>query len=206
MWKYTLKRIFLMLFTLFVITSICFFLIKTLEPNEITNMASAAREEAVRESLGYNEPILVQYLIYMKHLLTKFDFGVSFKIAYLDSVNTIIGGRLLPTVLVNLYALLISVPTGIALGIFAALKKNKWQDHAISTLVMLFVSVPSFVYAFLMQYLFGYKLGWLPIQVSSLSAAGEAISAGPCLSVCFCPFCRCLLAPLRLLHVSRGRS
>lgn len=161
-----------MLFTLFVITSICFFLIKTLEPNEITNMASAAREEAVRESLGYNEPILVQYLIYMKHLLTKFDFGVSFKIAYLDSVNTIIGGRLLPTVLVNLYALLISVPTGIALGIFAALKKNKWQDHAISTLVMLFVSVPSFVYAFLMQYLFGYKLGWLPIQVSSLSAAG----------------------------------
>ena len=178
MWKYTLKRILLMLFTLFVITSICFFLIKILEPNEITNMASAAREKAVRDSLGYNDPIWVQYLIYMKHLLTEFDFGISFKIDYLVSVNQIIGDRLLPTVLVNLYALVLSVPVGIGLGILAALKKNKWQDHVISTFVMLFVSVPSFVYAFLLQYIFGHRLGWLPIQLASLSAAGGSYFTG----------------------------
>ncbi len=54
------------------------------------------------------------------------------------------------------------MPIGIGLGILAALKKNKWQDHVISTGVMLLISVPSIVYAFLIQYIFCFKLGWLP--------------------------------------------
>lgn len=170
--KYIIKRILLMFFTLFVIMTMCFVLVKLLEPNEIANVAEAEREAAVRKALGYDEPILVQFLIYLKNIFTRFDFGVSFKIDYLGSVNSVIGDRMLPTILVNLYSLIFSMPLGIALGIFAALKKNKWQDHVISTAVMIFVSVPSFVYAFLLQYLFGYKWGVLPIQMSSLSAAG----------------------------------
>lgn len=66
------------------------------------------------------------------------------------------------TVSLNLWSILISIPLGLALGIFAALKKNKWQDHVISTGVMIFVSVPSFIYAFLVQYVLYYKLGWTP--------------------------------------------
>ena len=172
MTKYVIKRILLMLFTLFVIMTMCFVLVKLLEPNEIANVAEAEREAAVRKALGYDEPILTQYFIYLKNIFTKFDFGVSFKIDYLTSVNQVIGDRMLPTILVNLYSLIFSMPLGIALGIFAALKKNKWQDHFISTLVMVFVSVPSFVYAFLLQYLLGYKWGVLPIQMASLSQAG----------------------------------
>ncbi len=168
--KYVIKRILLMIFTLFVITTLCFVLIKLLEPNEITNVAQREREEAIREALGYNQPILVQYFIYLKNIFTKFDFGVSFKISYLASVNSIIGSKLLPTVLLNVYSLVISIPLGILLGIVAALKKNKWQDHTISTVVMLFVSVPSFVYAFVLQY-FGSKIG-LPVTVASASSAG----------------------------------
>ncbi len=168
--KYVLKRILLMIFTLFVITTLCFVLIKLLEPNEITNIAQKEREEAIREALGYNQPILVQYFIYLKNIFTKFDFGVSFKISYLASVNSIIGSKLLPTVLLNVYSLIISIPLGILLGIVAALKKNRWQDHTISTVVMLFVSVPSFVYAFILQY-FGSKIG-LPVTVASASSAG----------------------------------
>ena len=159
-----------MIFTLFVITTLCFVLIKLLEPNEITNIAQREREEAIREALGYNQPILVQYFIYLKNIFTKFDFGVSFKISYLASVNSIIGSKLLPTVLLNVYSLIISIPLGILLGIVAALKKNRWQDHTISTVVMLFVSVPSFVYAFILQY-FGSKIG-LPVTVASASSAG----------------------------------
>ena len=159
-----------MIFTLFVITTLCFVLIKLLEPNEITNIAQKEREEAIREALGYNQPILVQYFIYLKNIFTRFDFGVSFKISYLASVNSIIGSKLLPTVLLNVYSLIISIPLGILLGIVAALKKNKWQDHTISTVVMLFVSVPSFVYAFVLQY-FGSKIG-LPVTVASASSAG----------------------------------
>ncbi len=159
-----------MIFTLFVITTLCFVLIKLLEPNEITNIAQKEREEAIREALGYNQPILVQYFIYLKNIFTRFDFGVSFKISYLASVNSIIGSKLFPTVLLNVYSLIISIPLGILLGIVAALKKNRWQDHTISTVVMLFVSVPSFVYAFILQY-FGSKIG-LPVTVASASSAG----------------------------------
>jgi len=170
--KYVIKRILLMFFTLFVIMTLCFVLIKLLEPDEIMDLTQKEREEAIREALGYNKPILVQYFIYWKNIITKLDFGVSFKIEYLGSVNGIIQDRLLPTVLLNLYALLFSVPLGILLGIVAALKKNKWQDHTISTLVMLFVSVPSFVYAFILQYFLGAKLGWFPIQMASLATTG----------------------------------
>lgn len=173
--KYVLKRILLMIFTLFVITTLCFVLIKLLEPNEITNIAQKEREEAIREALGYNQPILVQYFIYLKNIFTKFDFGVSFKISYLASVNSIIGSKLFPTVLLNVYSLIISIPLGILLGIVAALKKNRWQDHTISTVVMLFVSVPSFVYAFILQY-FGSKIG-LPVTVASASSAGGYFTA-----------------------------
>ncbi len=51
--------------------------------------------------------------------------------------------------------------------IFAALKKNKWQDYLISTLVMVFISVPSYVYALLIQYLLCYKLKLFPLQMNS---------------------------------------
>ena len=170
--KYVIKRILLLFFTLFVIMTVCFVLVKLLEPNEILDVTQAEREEAIREALGYNKPILVQYLIYWKNILTAFDFGVSFKIEYLASVNSVISDRLLPTILINVYALVFSVPVGILLGIAAALKKNRWQDHTISTMVMLFVSVPSFVYAFVLQYFLGAKLGWLPIQMASVSSTG----------------------------------
>lgn len=170
--KYVVKRIILMILTLFVIMTLCFVLIKLLEPDEIMDITQMEREQAIREALGYNKPILVQYAIYLKNIITRFDFGVSFKIEYLGSVNSVIRDRLLPTVLLNLYALLFSVPTGICLGIVAALKKNKWQDHMISTMVMLFVSVPSFVYAFILQYFLGAKLGWFPIQMASIASTG----------------------------------
>lgn len=174
--KYVVKRILLMLFTLFIIMTLCFVLIKLLEPNEIQDITQAEIEAEIRAALGYDKPILVQYAIYWKNILTQFNFGTSFKIDYLADVSSVIGNRLLPTVLLNLYSLVFSIPLGIVLGIFAALKKNKWQDHTISTLVMLFVSVPSFVYAFILQYFLGFKLGWFPVQVASLSAAGSYFS------------------------------
>lgn len=79
------------------------------------------------------------------------------------------------TVLVNLYSILIAIPLGLAFGIYAALKKNKWQDNFISTMVMVFISVPSYVYAFLVQYFLCFKLGWFPLQAASLSQAGGSL-------------------------------
>ncbi len=174
MTKYVLKRLLLMLFTLFIITTICFVLVKLLPPNlpEGGTAAQTAVYMARFEALGYFEPIPVQYAIYLKNIFTKFDFGTSWFVQSQADVAELLFSRMPPTIIVNLYSLLFSIPIGIALGILAAIKKNKWQDHVISTLVIVFVSVPSYVYAFLVQYIFYFKLGWFPQTIYSLYDAG----------------------------------
>lgn len=170
--KYVLKRILLMLFTLFVITTICFVLIRIL-PRELPQDKNQQALILARwEALGYNKPLLIQYGIYLKNIFTAWDFGTSWYISMLTPAWEVIMDRLLPTVLVNLYSLILSIPFGIGLGVIAAIKKNKWADHVISTLVMLFVSIPSYVYAFLVQYFLYFKLGWFPLNVYSLADAG----------------------------------
>lgn len=178
MFKYVLKRIGLMLMVFLAIMTICFTVIKLLEP-EMPMMGSQAElEMARREALGYNKPIIVQYGIYLKNIITKWDWGTSWKIDYMKSVGSVISSRLTPTILINIYALIFSVPIGIIFGIFAALKKNKWQDHIISTGVMLFISVPSYVFAFMLQYFVGFKTGWFPVILSSLHDAGGSWYSG----------------------------
>lgn len=162
-----------MLVVFMVIMTICFVLIKLLPVSyEAQTGAQAQLEAARREALGYNKPIIVQYGIYLRNIFTKWDWGTSWEIDYMKSVGSVISTRLTPTFLLNVYSIILSVPIGILLGIFAALKKNKWQDHFISTAVMLFISVPSYVFAFILQYFVAYKWGMLPIILSSLHDAG----------------------------------
>ena len=172
MTKYVIKRVLLMLLTLFVIVTICFMLVRLLPRELPTDKNLQAVLEARFEALGYNEPLLVQYGIYLKNVITDWDFGTSWYIDYREPAWNVLVDRLLPTVLVNLYSFIVSIPLGIVLGIFAAIKKNKWQDQLISTSVMVAVSVPSYVYAFLVQYFLYFKLGWLPVTVYSLADAG----------------------------------
>jgi ABC-type dipeptide/oligopeptide/nickel transport system permease component len=120
------------------------------------------RVEARRQAMGYYEPILVQLGLFWKRIITEFDWGYGENIYPAYRVIDIIGEKLPATLMVNLYALIFSVPIGLILGIVAAIKKNKWQDHLISTLVMIVISVPSFVYAVLLQYLLGYKWNLFP--------------------------------------------
>ena len=172
MTKYVIKRIVLMVFVLFIITTICFMLIRMLPRELPTDKTQAAAISSRWEALGYNEPLLTQFGIYLKGIFTEFDFGTSWYIQFREPAMDLLIGRLLPTVLVNLYSLVLSIPFGIMLGIYAAVKKNKWQDTVISTGVMIFVSVPSYVYAFLVQYFLYFKLDLLPLTVYSLAVAG----------------------------------
>ena len=172
MTKYVLKRLALMLFVFFVVTTICFVLIRLL-PRELPQEKVLAEAIKARwEALGYNEPLLTQFGIYLKNIVTEFDFGTSWYIQFREPALNVLLSRLAPTVLVNTYSLIFSVPMGILLGIYAAIKKNKWQDSLISTAVMVFVSVPSYVYAFLVQYFLFFKLDLLPLTVYSLADAG----------------------------------
>lgn len=176
--KYVLKRILLMLFTFFVIMTVCFMLVRILPRELPTDKVQAIAIQERWDALGYNEPLLVQYGIYWKNIITEWDFGTSWYIQFREPAWNVLTSRLLPTVLVNLYSLLFSIPIGIALGIFAAIKKNKWQDSVISTMVMVFISVPSYVYAFLVQYFFYFKLDILPLMVYSLNDAGGSWTSG----------------------------
>lgn len=172
MYKYVIKRIVLMFFTLFIISAICFVLIRIL-PRELPTDKTQAQIMLDRwEALGYNKPMIVQFWLYLKGIFTEWDWGTSWYIKFREPAWELLTGRLLPTVMVNFYSLILSIPFGILLGIYAAIKKNKWQDSLISTLVMVFVSVPSYVYAFLVQYFLYFKFDLLALQLYSLADAG----------------------------------
>ena len=168
MFKYILKRIGLMLMTFAIIVSICFILIKLLP---ISFQAGFGQDKNKLQELyaarGYDKPILYQLFIYVKRIITQGDFGIGTNIYFNKSVTTVFGEFLPPTILINIYSSIIAIPIGIGLGIFAALKKNKWQDHVISTGVMLLISVPSFVYGVLILYFLCFKAGLFPLKMDS---------------------------------------
>jgi oligopeptide transport system permease protein len=104
----------------------------------------------------------------LKNVLTKWDWGFCTKVGpQFTPVTDYLADKFPATIAVNLYSILISVPLGVALGIYAALRKNKWQDQVVSVGVMILISVPSYVYAFIVQYFLGYKLGWFPLVVNT---------------------------------------
>jgi oligopeptide transport system permease protein len=169
---YICRRLALMALTFLVIATICFFLIKLLP---LPAIKEQGRDVALilqrREAMGYGKPIYVQYVLYWKHLL-RLDLGLGEQMYVGQEVLSVLLQKIPYTVTVNLYAILLSLPLGLLLGIYAALRKNKWQDHTISTGVMLFISVPSYVYAFLVQYFLCYATGWFPLTAASRSQAG----------------------------------
>ena len=168
MLKYVAQRVVLMLMTLLIITCICFVLVRMLPlPALDPSDPHAAIIEARREALGYNKPYMVQFGIFLKNIFTEWDWGISDKLYVGQDVVELFASKLPATVILNLYSIILSIPIGILLGIFAALKKNTWIDHTISTLTMVVISVPSFVYAFLIQYFLSFKLGWFPFLMES---------------------------------------
>ena len=170
MFKYICKRIGLMLMTFTIIFTICFVLIKLLPIDTSTVGIGQDKDKlnALFEARGYNKPIPEQFVLYVKRMLHgDFGMGINMPEYRFRNVWDVFTEKLPPTVLINVYSSLLAVPTGIALGIFAALKKNKWQDHLISTAVMVFISVPSFVYASLLLYIICFKLDLLPMTMLS---------------------------------------
>ena len=166
MFKYILKRLGLMVMTFTIIFVMCFVLIKLL-PVDFTSVGIGQDRELLEIRMrerGYFEPILKQLWLYVKRIIVHGDFGMGINMPEYRFRNVwdVFVEKLPPTILINIYSSLFSVPIGIALGIFAALKKNKWQDHFISTTVMVFISVPAFVYASLLLYIICFKLNLFP--------------------------------------------
>ena len=179
MFKYVTKRIGLMLMNFVIIFVICFVLIKLLPINTQAGFGEdTGKIIAQLESRGYFDPIPEQLVRYIRRIVIDGDFGIGFRMPEYRgyAVWDVFIEKLPATVLINVYSTLIAVPIGIALGIFAALKKNKWQDHLISTAVMVVISVPSFVYASLLLYTICFKLDAFPLNMLSFA---DVIKAYP---------------------------
>ena len=184
MFKYVMKRLGLMLFTFFIIFTMCFVLIKLLPIP--TNALPGQDPEIVMKTLegrgwitnikeGKNGvwtydrvPILIQYADYFKRIITKGDFGIATTYGEYLNMNIwdVFTSHLPPTILINIYSTLIGVPIGLGLGILAALKKNKLADQIINVFVILLISVPQIVRALIIQYGLCFKLGWFPLTMS----------------------------------------
>jgi oligopeptide transport system permease protein len=109
-------------------------------------------------------PILTQYGQWLSNVLTDFDWGTSTRININVDVTTILNRTFKYTIGVNFLALIIQIPFGLILGANAAIRKDKLFDNITSVMIMVFISLPSFVVIMLLMKWFGSDLTWLPYQ------------------------------------------
>lgn len=121
--------------------------------------ASVAEREALREQLGFDQPVFVQYAGYLQQVLQG-QFGVSYR--FHQPVLSVIAARLPATVELSLAAALFAVVGGIALGVYTAIRQNSAGARTIMGLSLVGVSLPTFLIGIGLIYLFSVELQWLP--------------------------------------------
>jgi len=161
--RFLIKKILILILSLFVVASMTFALMQIIPGDPFTQEKAVPEEilKAMYHHYGLDQPWYVQYFRYMKGLVT-WDLGPSFKYQG-RTVTEIIREGFPVSLTLGLEALLLSVFFGIGLGCIAALKHLKWQDHLTMVVAVLGISVPSFILATFLQYLFAMKLDLLPV-------------------------------------------
>jgi peptide/nickel transport system permease protein len=162
--SYILRRCLMMAPVLFGVTVIVFLVI-SLVPGDpakaiLGTFATPENMAQVRHDLGLDQPLPVQYAIWIEHVL-RGDLGRSYILhkPVLDEVLE----RLFPTLLLAGTALVLASVVGVLLGIVAAVRQNAWQDKVITIVVLIGISTPSFWLGILMIFWFGVRLAWLPV-------------------------------------------
>ncbi len=162
MGKYFLKRIVAAILTILLIATLTFFMMHSIPGGPFTRERPVPDSimERLNEKYHLDDPLIVQYYDYMKGLVT-FDLGPSFSIIGRDVIELISAG--FPTsAKIGLFATIVIIIFGIPFGIISALKQNKPIDYTVMFMATLGVTVPSFVIATLIIYVFSGLLGWLP--------------------------------------------
>lgn len=126
------------------------------------NKLPAEVKRAMEDKYHLNEPLMVQYGYFLKDFV-RGDFGISLVINPKVPVNEVLATKIPVSMQLNIFSLIFTMPIAMILGIWAAIRKNKLADQVISFFIILFISVPSFIFATLMQYFLAFKLGWFPI-------------------------------------------
>ncbi len=168
MGTYIIRRILQMMLVLWIVTITVFFMVRLLPGDPIfmyltrQDMEEITQEQVdqLRHNLGLDRSMIVQYLDWIAHVFEG-DLGTS--IIHRGKVMDDIKRRLPITMYIGGLAFIISILIGIPLGVIAAVRRGTWMDNILTSLGNLGVTVPSFLVAVLLLYLFGYKLNLLPI-------------------------------------------
>lgn len=182
--KFLGKRVLYMLLTLFLIASITFFLMKLLPGTPYSNQDKLSEEQIfiMNEQYGLNEPVPVQYLVYIGGLLQG-DLGTSFQFSN-TPVTKLLSTRVGPSLQLGIQAVAFGTILGIVLGVIAAMYQNTWIDTLATFSAILGRSIPNFVIAVLLQLIFGVYLQWFPI---ALWDGGFSSSVLPTLALAISP-------------------
>lgn len=161
--RYIGKRIIYMFLTMILIATATFFLMQTLPGSPIAsyNKLNDTQKAIVEKKYGIDKPKPVQYAIYMKNL-AKGDLGTSFAFKG-KSVNDLLASRIKPSLILGAQAMVFGTIIGILLGMIAALKQNTYWDYGSTFLAILGISIPSFVFATLLQYYIASQWHLLPV-------------------------------------------
>lgn len=165
MYVYLFKRVLAVIPVLLVVAVIVFMMLR-LTPGDpaaiIAGDAATSQDiENIREKLGLDQPIAVQFGIWVGNMLTG-DFGESFY--YKRPVSSMIADRVGPTVGLAVLTLLITCLVAIPIGTLAAYKQGSWIDRIVMGLSVVGFSVPVFVIGYLMIYFLSVRLDWFPVQ------------------------------------------
>lgn len=172
MLRYTIKRLLLAIFTIFLIITITFFIMHAVpsSPFNKPKALSQAVIDGLNRKFGLDKPLGTQYLIYLGNVL-RFDFGESIYYKGRQVLDLILTGFKVSAKL-GLTAAGIALLTGVALGALAAIKRGSKLDKVILVLTTGSVSLPSFVVAVILLWLFGV---WWPIMPTRGDLAGGLV-------------------------------
>ena len=161
--KYLIKRMGMMLITLFLITLLTFILMHAVPggPFNGEKQVSKAVMDALNEKYKLNDPLWKQFIDYVSGLL-RFDLGPSFKYQG-KTVNDFIENGFPYSAKLGGITLVFVLLASIPMGIISALKNGKWQDMLLMAIATIGVTIPSFVIATALIYIFSFKLQWTPV-------------------------------------------
>jgi oligopeptide transport system permease protein len=162
--KYLLQRIFYMILTLFIVVSITFFLMKLIPGTPFNNWEklTETQRNILNAKYGLSDPLPVQYFHYLLNML-KGDLGISFQFNN-TPVTELLAQRIQPSAILGAQSMIVGAVLGILLGVIGALKQNTWVDYGATFIAVIGKSIPSFIFAGLLQYYVAVKLEWFPVM------------------------------------------
>ena len=161
--KYFLKKLAISVITLILIVLILFLMMDMMPGSPFNNpKLTEAQKAQLMASYGLDKPVFIRFLMYLKNILHG-DFGVSYTLSVNTPVSQIIAARLPISMAIGAAAMVIGSILGLALGYFAAFHAGKAGDMICLILFVIGISVPSFIFAIVISYFFGFEWNIFPL-------------------------------------------